>query len=347
MTNKILSIIIPTYNMEAYIGRCLNSVCQSEHIDDIEVIAVNDGSKDNSLSIIEQYAKQYPQSVVVIDKKNGNYGSCINAGLQIANGKYIKVLDADDWFDTISLSKYIEHLGTIDADVSITSFEQVDTQGNLIRKWSYAQGEPLGGKSVDDFFAYSFNLTLPMHRIAYKRDLLINMQYRQTEGISYTDSEWAYKPMLRAQTVDVSDISVYRYVLGRDGQTMDPKVILRSLSQENILIESLASDRNAVKDKLQGNLSAFADFVICRKAIFIYTQMLLIASNEQFDANIVRQLEVHLQNLAPDLYERMATFDARCFVVRKWRKSNKRYNTILRKLIVLALNTYKRVVNNE
>ena len=107
---KILSIAIPVYNTEKYIKRCMDSILLKEIIDDIEIILVNDGSKDNSINIMNEYKDSYPQSVVVIDKENGGHGSTINAALTVASGKYFRVLDSDDWFDSIDFITFVKNL---------------------------------------------------------------------------------------------------------------------------------------------------------------------------------------------------------------------------------------------
>ena len=95
---KVLSLCIPSYNMEAYLGRCVDSLLAEEVIDKLEIIIVNDGSKDRTLEIANAYRDRYPQSVVVVDKPNGHYGSTVNAALKVATGRYFRLLDADDWF---------------------------------------------------------------------------------------------------------------------------------------------------------------------------------------------------------------------------------------------------------
>ena len=96
---KLLTIIIPTYNMEKYLDKCLSSliVDDKELMTQLEVLVVIDGAKDRSSEIAHTYQDKYPDTYVVIDKENGNYGSCINRGLKEASGKYVKVLDADDY----------------------------------------------------------------------------------------------------------------------------------------------------------------------------------------------------------------------------------------------------------
>ena len=97
MNSKLLSIIIPTYNMAELLPRCLDSLVTAQGADaTLEAVVVNDGSKDNSLAVAQDYQKRYPNIITVIDKPNGNYGSTINAALPVAKGKYVKVLDSDD-----------------------------------------------------------------------------------------------------------------------------------------------------------------------------------------------------------------------------------------------------------
>ena len=83
---KTLSVIIPSYNMEEYLPYCLDSILIESVLSRLEVVVVNDGSNDSTSRIAHEYEMKYPDTVVVIDKSNGNYGSCINAGLNISSG---------------------------------------------------------------------------------------------------------------------------------------------------------------------------------------------------------------------------------------------------------------------
>ena len=104
---KILSVSIASYNVEKFIRKALDSCCIPEIMDRLEVLVVNDGSTDGTLQIAREYEKQYPQTFRVIDKKNGGYGSTVNASIQAATGKYFRLLDGDDWFDRDGLVKMI------------------------------------------------------------------------------------------------------------------------------------------------------------------------------------------------------------------------------------------------
>ena len=102
MNEKILTVTIPSYNVEAYLEDCLESFVNSEVMDDIEVLIVNDGSSDNTAKIAQRYVDKYENTFRLINKENGGHGSTINTGVREAKGKYFKVVDGDDWVDTRS-----------------------------------------------------------------------------------------------------------------------------------------------------------------------------------------------------------------------------------------------------
>ena len=94
---KILSVIIPSYNMEDYLQKCLDSLILNDkkQMEMLDVLVINDGSTDATSSIAHRYQARYPGIFRVIDKGNGHYGSCVNRGLSEARGKYVKILDAE------------------------------------------------------------------------------------------------------------------------------------------------------------------------------------------------------------------------------------------------------------
>ena len=113
--SKVLSVCVPSYNMEKYLNRCIDSFLVPEVLDRLELIIVNDGSTDKTLSIANDYKARYPQTIVVIDKPNGHYGSCVNASLKVATGKYFRIVDADDWVDSKAMVEFVHALIFIEA----------------------------------------------------------------------------------------------------------------------------------------------------------------------------------------------------------------------------------------
>lgn len=230
---NILSIIIPTYNMEKYLDKCLTSLIieDKELMGQLEVLIIIDGAKDRSSEIAHTYQNRFSDTFRVIDKENGNYGSCINRGLKEATGKYVKVLDADDYFDTANFETYLKKLLSQDNDLIITNFEYVNEQyvSTGLKNRSIAANTTFVFSDVmDDFNA---NL-VSMHELTYRRDIFGKLSYHQTEGISYTDLEWCFMPMTEVNTVVYFDIVVYKYLIGREGQTVSSVVAMRTLSHK-------------------------------------------------------------------------------------------------------------------
>ena len=117
MNTKILTITVPAYNAEKYLDRCLQSFLVPEILDALEVLVINDGSRDSTSDIASRYVNQYPDTFHLINKKNGGHGSGINCGIAHATGKYFKIVDADDWLNTEVLAQYIGLLRTVDTDI--------------------------------------------------------------------------------------------------------------------------------------------------------------------------------------------------------------------------------------
>jgi glycosyltransferase involved in cell wall biosynthesis len=231
---KILSIIIPTYNMEKYLRKCLDSLLIPS-IDAVEVLVLNDGSKDSSLAIAHEYAAMYPSSIIVVDKENGNYGSCINRGLKEATGKYIKVLDADDSFDTDNFEKYVQLLKTVNVDMLLTDYVIVNEQGDITNKTTF--GIPSSVSLSVEEYCINPNFVFQMHAVTYRTQILKDMGYEQTEGVSYTDQEWVFAPVVYMKTFVYLPIALYKYLVGREGQTVSSAIALKAAAVRWMLIK--------------------------------------------------------------------------------------------------------------
>lgn len=228
---KLLSVIIPTYNMAKYLNRCLDSLVVDPLLSDLlEVIVVNDGSKDDSSAIAHEYQTKYSDVFRVIDKENGNYGSCVNRGIKECTGKYVKVLDSDDYFNTLQFSKYIEQLKDAESDLVLTDYSIVYTNSEKKENRSF-DFEADKVHRIGDVCCEPSFLKMEMHAITYKVDVLKSINYTQTEGISYTDQEWIFTPMSAVKSVLYMKYNVYQYVMGRVGQTVDESSYRKNIEQ--------------------------------------------------------------------------------------------------------------------
>lgn len=302
MCNKVLSIVIPTYNMEKYLARCIDSlVTASSILDDLDIIIVNDGSKDSSSKIAHEYESQYPQSIRVIDKPNGNYGSCINAALKVVSGKYVKVLDADDWFNTYDLVSFVQKLRNLEVDLVLTNFTKCFLGKSKRRLMAYPfQDGRIYDNSLMKDAAF---VKMQMHAVAFRAKILSDNRYFQTEGISYTDQEWILYPMQYVNTIAFLNLNLYQYLLGREGQTMDSKVMMRSLSHHVKIAERMADAAPSWYDHRQN--SPQADYCIKRTMLHlcpIYKQI-LNARHEEDSMDLLSRLDAHIAEVCPALYE--------------------------------------------
>lgn len=254
--SKVLTVIVPSYNMEAYLSRCLDSLLLDNNKREImEVIVVNDGSKDNTSQIAHSYEKAFPGIVKVIDKDNGNYGSCVNVALNIAVGKYIKLIDADDYVSP-SITGFLDFLGTIDADVVVSDAEgKREGIGETVwhRSFDLEPRKVLGILDLTRETARS----IWMHFIAYRTSLLHQIDYKQSEGISYTDQEWAFYPFSHAKTLVYYPEVVYCYMMGRDGQTVAPQNHCKNMWMEALICRKIVDYYEKNKDPESSSHSFF------------------------------------------------------------------------------------------
>ena len=301
--SKLLTIVIPTYNMEAYLNRCLDSLLVSdEQMQLLEVLVINDGSKDNSSAIAHEYEAKYPNTFRVIDKENGNYGSCVNRGLKEALGKYIKVLDADDWFDTTEFEKYLTQLQSVDVDMVLTDFNIVDADtGNssLAYHPSLQTGKVYSLKdcTLEEVGVYM------MHAVTYRIESLRLINYTQTTGISYTDTEWAYNPLYAIESMVYFDTNVYQYLVGREGQTMDPRVMMRTINHHEIIARSL------IENDIIHPSTGFVHITIQRQIIYllqkVYRTRLVLQDEVLFNHEEMLLFDTYVKAKRPDMYRKM------------------------------------------
>lgn len=324
---KLLTIIIPTYNMQDYLNRCLESlVIESSLMEQLEVLVVNDGSKDNSSAIAHDYETKFPSTFRVIDKENGNYGSCVNRGLAEAQGKYIKILDADDWFDNRELYAYLKELNDVDVDLVLTNYQIVNPEGLTTQEVSY----PISAKKVFNFQEYTVpGAYFAMHSLTYRTGLLRYINYKQTEGISYTDIEWVFYPQHGVKTCVYLPFDIYRYVVGREGQTMDPKVVAKSIGQYDKLLRAMIkfADNLPAADKQLYSYQRLND-QIEHLSLGVYRNALIKQDNASYNNKLLQSFDEMLRFARPDVWEAAGKLTMKKHLpihyVRYWRKHGRR-----------------------
>ncbi len=291
MSKKLLSVVIPTYNMETYLRRCLDSVTRDDVPSNLELIVVNDGSTDNSLTIMQEYAEKRPDIVNIIDKQNGHYGSCINAALKIATGKYFRILDADDWFDSDGLIAILNMLDNISADIIVTPYKKIRRTKILKytpKQVSFRSTYKLSQKSVWE--EQDFELFV-MHSMTFKTSILQEANLHLSEGICYTDNEFLIYPTNVAKSIIFLEFQLYNYDMTRDGQSMDPIIQAKNSGHLAIIIKRFI-------EKID-NLNNFSK-KFCSRVLISYYYRRLFACID--DAEL-KEIDNLILISAPDLFK--------------------------------------------
>lgn len=229
MSKKILTVVVPSYNVEAYLEEGLKSFIHPEIMEDIEVLIVNDGSLDGTEAIGKRYEQLYPNTFRVITKENGGHGSTINRGIAEAEGMYFKVVDGDDWVDTKNFCCLVKMLKRVNVDVLGSNYTMIDDQ---TRKPSKLQEHPFDGLEYGRVYQLEEivgKTTVPMHAMTIKTELLRKMKVQIDEHMFYVDMEYITFPIPYVKTFLFIEPSVYRYRLGLPNQSMSIKKMQSNL----------------------------------------------------------------------------------------------------------------------
>ncbi|MBO7377771.1 MAG: glycosyltransferase family 2 protein [Clostridia bacterium] len=222
---KLITFAVPCYNSEAYMRKCVDSLLTGG--DDVEIIIVNDGSKDDTIKIANEYKERFPGIVRVIDKENGGHGSGVNAGAANAVGLYYKVVDSDDWVDESALKTLLDtikkHLAEDDLpDLYVTNFVYTHVQDNTEYVSEYTKNMP-AGKMIGWEEVKPFRRTkmLLMHALTYKTEKLRASETILPEHTYYVDDYFCYKPLPFMKKIFYLNVDLYRYFIGRADQSVN------------------------------------------------------------------------------------------------------------------------------
>jgi glycosyltransferase involved in cell wall biosynthesis len=178
----------------------------------------------------------------VIDKSNGNYGSCVNAALPMAQGIFVRILDADDTYDNYALQQFIEMLADSEKngeniDLFLTPYVKVGEGNKILGRGGYQTLLPNKIYMADKLYLVAKSIA--MHSITYRTSCLMKTRYRQTERISYTDTEWCFMPIVAVRKWLYAPLEVYRYYIGREGQTVSRSSTIKNFWMYQKLCEGM------------------------------------------------------------------------------------------------------------
>lgn len=288
---KLLSVVVPCYNSQEYMERCIDSLLVGKEL--LEIIIVNDGSSDKTESIAMRYSLLHPYTIKVINKTNGGHGDAINAGLNAATGTFFKVVDSDDWLDRSALIEILDSLEHLrqgcqipDMVVSNYVYEKeiedkrtvIDYQGvfpeNCLLTWEFV-GKMKKGRYV------------LMHSVIFSRELLIQCDLRLPKHTFYVDNLYVYIPMFHVKTIYYINVNLYRYYIGREDQSVNEKVMINRIDQQlkvnRMMLEE--TDFSSIEDR---NKRQFIMSYL--KIITVVSSVLLLKSGNE--ENYVKKKEL-------------------------------------------------------
>lgn len=318
---KTLSILVPVYNTEKYIKRCMDSILLKEILDDIEVILVNDESKDNSLKIIKQYEKKYPQSVIIIDKKNGGHGSTINEGLKIATGKYFRVIDSDDWVNSIDFIKLVKKIKNEDVDLIVTNYTKEIISSGISEKIVWNNLKDNKTYNFDNFDLSILNQNyFVMANSMYKTKVLKDSKLKLMEKTFYVDMQYNVVPILYIKDFKFLDLDIYRYFIGRADQSMNLQNFVKNRSNHEIVMKYLIEYFTKNSNKFSKNKKEYIRQIIFYMLITHYYIYCVYSKKDKkqiykeiksFD-NYLKEINIELYKLMNNIpqikYNRMTKF---------------------------------------
>lgn len=236
---KTLSIVVPAYNVEKYLPKCLDSMIVEEILADIEVLIINDGSTDRTEAIAQKYSELYPETFFVYSKENGGHGSGINYGITYATGKYFKVVDGDDWLNTDELPAFVALLKERTEDIVASDYLCIKDGSDKVLAEKYACGNKNQYGQTASLDAGEVQDVIKMHALTIRTEILQKNQITIDEHCYYVDCEYITYPIPFVESVYYDAHFIYMYRLGRNGQSVDIKSMQKNRMQHQRVLNQL------------------------------------------------------------------------------------------------------------
>lgn len=273
---KILSIAIPCYNSENYMEKCIESLLPGG--EDVEILIINDGSRDRTAEIADRYAREYPGIVKAIHQENAGHGGAVNAGIQNASGLYFKVVDSDDWVDAEAYPRMLEALReqaggpqTVDMFISNFIYDKAGARHKKVMQYrsAFPKEQVFGWERVRHLRIGHYIL---MHSVIYRTKLLKECGLELPKHTFYVDNLFVFQPLPYVKNMYYLDVNFYHYFIGREDQSVNETVMISRIDQQirvnKIMIDTLAGQKIADK-KLKKYMISYLDIITTVSSIML------------------------------------------------------------------------------
>lgn len=292
---KILSFIIPSYNCQQYLHKGISSMLDPQVLDELDIIIVNDGSKDATAQVAETYCRQYPGSVRLISQENKGHGGALNTGCAAAVGKYLKVIDADDWVETQNLRAFLDFLRTCESDVVLTHYHTHDISTGEIKNWRSYPAEFERAYTFEEIMPQwkSFDRTLTFHGVTYNTGFYHKNCIQLSEHVFYEDHEFATFPCCHAKTVTPLDLFIYDYRIGDVQQSVSNANQLARIGHTEAVLRRMISEY----EKLSLSEDDAGREYVCRKAQGLLLSYIITVTLVETDKKKGREMAAAMMEL--------------------------------------------------
>ena len=230
---KLLSIVVCCYNSQDYMAVAVESLLKGG--EDVEIIIVDDGSKDNTGKIADEYQAKYPSIIKVVHQPNGGHGAGVQAGIREATGKFFKVVDSDDWVDEQAYKTMLQKIVEVgdEVDMFINDYRYVHKDKETGEELS---SQPIHYQSVfpmdkvigfDGMKRMKISQNFLIHSTMFKTQLLKDSNLQIPIHTFYEDDYCIYAPLKNVNTMCYVPVCLYCYFVGRDGQSVQKDVAVR------------------------------------------------------------------------------------------------------------------------
>ncbi|HJC62148.1 MAG TPA: glycosyltransferase [Candidatus Blautia merdavium] len=242
---KLLSIAVPCYNSQAYMRNCVDSLLEGGDL--VEILIVDDGSKDDTAKIADEYAEKFPGIVKAIHQENGGHGEAVNAGIRNAQGLYFKVVDSDDWVNKDAYLAILEKLreiaggpDTLDMMISNFVYEKSGAKRKKVMRYKryLPEGKIFTWQEISKMPVGKYIL---MHSVIYRTGLLRECGLQLPKHTFYVDNLFVYQPLPSVRTMYYMDVNFYRYFIGREDQSVNEQIMIKRIDQQ-LLVNRLMID---------------------------------------------------------------------------------------------------------
>ncbi len=273
---KLLTVTVPCYNSAEYMEKCIDSLLVGG--ERVEIIIIDDGSKDATGEIADRYAEKYPEIVRVVHQENGGHGEGINQGLLNAQGKYFKVVDSDDTMSDDFVS-FLDNLEQCEKDggidLAVTNYYYVHTDGVGDRSICYKNALPTGRIfGWSDTKRFSLHQLLTIHSCTFRTELMRRCTEPLPKHVFYEDNLMVYRVLQYVEKMYYMNIDLYRYWIGRPDQSVQQGTMMKRYTHHLLVTESCfkACHLDDIKEPMQKKYLEHELFMLFAIAV-LYTRM--------------------------------------------------------------------------